>query len=44
MKQDVSKFDAFFFSITTNKAMSMGPQQRMALEVSYEALEDDQCP
>ncbi|KAL6244509.1 Type I Iterative PKS [Rhinocladiella similis] len=40
MKQDVSKFDAPFFSITANEAKSMDPQQRMALEVAYEAFEN----
>ncbi|KIW56108.1 hypothetical protein PV05_04791 [Exophiala xenobiotica] len=40
MQQDVSKFDAPFFSITANEAKSMDPQQRMALEVAYEAFEN----
>ena len=44
MQQDVSKFDAPFFSITANEAKSMDPQQRMALEVAYEAFENGQYP
>ncbi|KAF2177009.1 putative polyketide synthase [Zopfia rhizophila CBS 207.26] len=38
--QDVSSFDAPFFSINPNEAKAMDPQQRMALECSYEALEN----
>ncbi|EEP81156.1 hypothetical protein UREG_05998 [Uncinocarpus reesii 1704] len=40
MGQDVSAFDAPFFSITPNEAKAMDPQQRMALECTYEALEN----
>ncbi len=37
---DIDKFDAQFFSIAPKEAIRMDPQQRLALEVSYEALED----
>ena len=40
MTADISKFDAPFFSITANEAKSMDPQQRLALEVAYEAFEN----
>ncbi|KAI4170959.1 MAG: hypothetical protein LQ343_004617 [Gyalolechia ehrenbergii] len=40
LKQDPSLFDAPFFSIAPNEARSMDPQQRLALEVAYEALEN----
>ena len=40
LKQDIGAFDAPFFSITPNEAKAMDPQQRMALEVAYEALEN----
>lgn len=40
MESDVSAFDAPFFSLTPNEAKAMDPQQRMALECTYEALEN----
>ncbi|UKZ95371.1 Type I Iterative PKS [Trichoderma asperellum] len=40
LKDDISAFDASFFSIPTEEANAVDPQQRMLLEISYEALEN----
>jgi len=37
---DIGHFDAPFFTIQPNEAISMDPQQRLVLETSYHALEN----
>ncbi|KAL8910258.1 MAG: hypothetical protein Q9171_004422 [Xanthocarpia ochracea] len=40
LKQDPYAFDAAFFNITAAEAISFDPKQRIAMEITYEALEN----
>ncbi|KAL8810423.1 MAG: hypothetical protein Q9200_002591 [Gallowayella weberi] len=44
LQDDIGLFDAPFFSMTQAEANAMDPQQRMLLEVTYEALENAGVP
>ena len=44
LKQDVSTFDANFFSLPKSDVEAMDPQQRIMVEVAYEALEKAGLP
>lgn len=44
LQEDIARFDAPFFNVTNQEAISMDPQQRMLLECSYEALESAGIP
>ncbi|KAL8808019.1 MAG: hypothetical protein Q9182_000297 [Xanthomendoza sp. 2 TL-2023] len=44
LQDDIGLFDAPFFSMTLAEANAMDPQQRMLLEVTYEAMENAGIP
>jgi acyl transferase domain-containing protein len=44
IQQDISHFDAPFFSMTAKEAAAMDPMKRLLLEVSYESIEDGTFP
>ncbi|OKL60218.1 hypothetical protein UA08_04929 [Talaromyces atroroseus] len=44
LQDDIARFDAPFFNITAQEAISMDPQQRLLLECSYEAVESAGLP
>ncbi|KAK7967304.1 Type I Iterative PKS [Apiospora aurea] len=39
VKEDITGFDAPFFSVSSNEAAAMDPQHRWALEVAYQSFE-----
>ncbi|KAI8934469.1 hypothetical protein NX059_009197 [Plenodomus lindquistii] len=40
IQQDISQFDAPFFSMTAKEAAAMDPMKRLLLEVTYESIEN----
>ncbi|PGH17660.1 hypothetical protein AJ79_01022 [Helicocarpus griseus UAMH5409] len=44
LKQDLSRFDAPFFSTTAKEAAAMDPMKRLLLEVCYESIENAGIP
>ena len=44
LKEDLGLFDAPFFSLTAQEAISMDPQQRILLECTFEALDSAGIP
>ena len=44
LREDITAFDAPFFSITPPEAACMDPQQRGLLETVYRALENGESP
>ncbi|KAL8982004.1 MAG: hypothetical protein Q9205_003368 [Flavoplaca limonia] len=44
LKQDVSRYDAPFFSTTAKEAAAMDPMKRLLLEVTYESFENAGIP
>jgi acyl transferase domain-containing protein len=40
IKDDISEFDADFFSMSATEAASLDPMQRLLLEVTYTSLEN----
>jgi zearalenone synthase, highly reducing iterative type I polyketide synthase len=44
LQEDMSKWDAPFFAVSTAEARAIDPQQRLLLEVAYESLENAGIP
>jgi acyl transferase domain-containing protein/acyl carrier protein len=44
LKERIDQFDAMFFGMSPREAASLDPQQRMLLEVAWEAMEDAGLP
>lgn len=44
LQDDITKWDAPFFALSSTEAQAVDPQQRLLLEIAYESLENAGIP